>query len=69
MPNHPSRVPLSARPELEAFQTSEGENQGRDDYYDTKRVYELLQKQSELKHMMTDYVNEHHTETFDMSEV
>ena len=36
---------------------------------DTKRVHDLLKAQIELKGAMTDYVNDHHKETFDMSDV
>mmetsp|Transcript_23113 Transcript_23113/g.29602 ORF Transcript_23113/g.29602 Transcript_23113/m.29602 type:complete len:120 (-) Transcript_23113:200-559(-) len=56
--------------ELEQFQSSDdGELQGRDDYTDTKRVVAMLRAQSTLEHEMDDYVNDHHTETFDMSDV
>mmetsp|Transcript_28146 Transcript_28146/g.51963 ORF Transcript_28146/g.51963 Transcript_28146/m.51963 type:complete len:147 (+) Transcript_28146:35-475(+) len=55
--------------ELNQFQINEGELQGRDHYKDTKKVTEMLRTQSELKHAMEDYVNEHHDETFDMSDV
>ena len=55
--------------ELNHFQKNEGELQGRDHYKDTKKVTEMLRTQSELKHAMEDYVNGHHDETFDMSDV
>eukprot|EP00571_Detonula_confervacea_P017716 CAMPEP_0172312498 /NCGR_PEP_ID=MMETSP1058-20130122/17695_1 /TAXON_ID=83371 /ORGANISM="Detonula confervacea, Strain CCMP 353" /LENGTH=120 /DNA_ID=CAMNT_0013025977 /DNA_START=41 /DNA_END=403 /DNA_ORIENTATION=+ len=56
--------------ELEKFEHGdEGHLQGRDDYKDTHKVAQILRAQSELKHMMEDYVNGHHEETFDMSDV
>ena len=56
--------------ELNRFQHSDdGELQGRDDYEDTKKVYKILHTQSDIKHMMNDYVQCHHEETFDMSDV
>lgn len=43
--------------------------QGRDDYEDTKKVFDMLHTQSDMKHMMDEYVKSHHQETYDMSEV
>ena len=56
--------------ELEAFTAAE-EMLGLDPRanQDTKRVQDLIQAQIELKGAMTDYVNDHHKETFDMSDV
>ena len=36
---------------------------------DTQRVQDMIKAQMELKDAMTDYVNDHHKETFDMSDV
>eukprot|EP01083_Nonionella_stella_P037802 103027_1 len=56
--------------ELDQFQHSHaGESQDGVQYKDTKKVTDILHAKSELKHMMNDYVNEHHEETFDMSNV
>ncbi|KAL7485016.1 hypothetical protein ACHAW6_010614 [Cyclotella cf. meneghiniana] len=58
--------------ELEQFQHREedGGMQGRDHYVDTKHVADMLRAQSELKHMMEEYVVVHHQpETFDMYDV
>lgn len=58
------------RKELEQFQHGdEGHLQGRDHYQDTKKVSEILRAQTVLKHKVENYVNEHHAETFDMSDV
>jgi hypothetical protein len=41
-----------------------------DDLKDTKTVSEMLRKQSDLIHMVDDYVEDHHRpDTFDMSDV
>lgn len=43
---------------------------GMDDGKDTKMISDMLRKQSELLHMMEDYVEDHHKpDTFDMSDV
>mmetsp|Transcript_9153 Transcript_9153/g.19532 ORF Transcript_9153/g.19532 Transcript_9153/m.19532 type:complete len:122 (-) Transcript_9153:249-614(-) len=57
--------------ELEQFQSSDlGELQGRDHWKDTKHVEQMLRAQSNFKHMVDDYIGEHHQpETFDMSDV
>lgn len=65
-------VPFVSPAELEQFQHSEkdGGMQGRDHYVDTKHVADMLRAQSELKHMMEEYVVVHHQpETFDMYDV
>ena len=56
--------------ELEAFTAAE-EMLGLDPRanQDTKRVQDLMKAQMELKGAMTGYVNDHHEETFDMSDV
>lgn len=48
--------------ELETFQCSEdgGQLQDRDCYVDTEQVAKMLRAQSNLKHMMEDYVVCHH---------
>jgi len=43
---------------------------GADDGEDTKVISDMLRKQSELMHLMDEYVGDHHTpDSFDMSEV
>lgn len=57
--------PHSPRKELVEFQSSEsGKLQNRNDYQDTRRVLGMLRKQSELKHEMKEYRDEHHKETY-----
>jgi hypothetical protein len=57
--------------ELEEFQSSDSGLmlQGSDDYNDTFRVKMMLDIRHELQQMATEYVEDHHEHTFDMSEI